>query len=458
VGSPNRFFWESTIPHPASEVFAWHTRPGAFNRLNAPWRPVRISHASGSITVGAEVEIRLPVAPGLSIPWRLSHTTYEPPTLFTDQQVKGPFRYWRHSHRFIQQSEASMTMRDEIEYQLPRGLGLANCLVQQELQRLFAFRHALLSADLELHARFRHETRKTILIAGASGFIGQALKAFLTTAGHTVSTLVRRHPCAQDEHFWDPNAGVLAPQVFHGVDAVINLCGENIASGRWTNERKWRIEQSRVLATSLLARTIAALPSPPEVCINASGVGIYGDTGEKCVDESSACGSGFLAQVGTAWEAASLPLAASRCRNVNLRLGMVLNAAGGALASMLPAFYCGVGGRLGSGHQFMSWIGLQDVLGVMEHVLYTGDLSGPVNCVSEYPCTNRDFSAALAAVVRRPALIPAPSFALRAALGEMSQLLLTSSRVHPQRLLESGYRFFHPDLASALRFECGRLR
>jgi uncharacterized protein (TIGR01777 family) len=452
----HNFHWESSLPHPIDEVFAWHTRPGAFERLNTPWRPVSVVRSSGGISVGAQVEIRIPVAPSVHIPWHLSHTAYEPPYMFRDEQVRGPFRQWRHTHSFFRTTEATTTMRDTIEYQLPRGTSILNWSLQRELKRLFIFRHSVLKADLELHSRWRHQPRKTILIAGASGFIGRALQAFLSTGGHSVLTLVRRTPLAAGEFFWDPSNDILDPQVFRGVDAVINLCGENIAAGRWTQSRKARIEESRVRATNLLARTIAALPTPPEVCINASGAGFYGDTGEVEVDERGMAGSDFLAQVCAAWERASSALDSSSCRNVQLRLGMVLNASGGALSKMLPAFYCGLGGRLGSGRQFVSWVGLQDVLGIFEHALYVKDLQGPVNCVAPRPCTNREFTETLARVVRRPAVLPVPAVALRLGLGEMSQMLLSSSRVRPQRLLDSGYRFIFPELLNSLKFGCGK--
>jgi uncharacterized protein (TIGR01777 family) len=456
MGRSHSFHWKSILPNPITEVFVWHTRPGAFERLNAPWRPVRVIRSSAGLAVGSQVEIRIPIFGGIGIPWQLTHTAYDPPQMFRDEQIRGPFRQWSHTHSFIGESETTTTMHDAIEYQLPYGASVLNWALQRELRRLFTFRHSILTADLELHSRWRHKPRKTILIAGASGFIGHALRAFLSTGGHSVLTLVRRAPRSTGELFWDPSNSILDPQVFNGVDAVINLCGENIAAGRWNHHRKTQIEESRVRATALLARTIATLPVPPEVCINASGCGFYGDTGETEVDESAPAGSDFLARVCTAWEAASSPLEPSSCRNVHLRLGIVLNASGGALSKMLPAFCCGVGGRLGSGQQFVSWIGLQDLLGIFEHTLYTEELSGPVNCVSPHPCTNREFTATLAHVVRRPALLPAPALALRLVLGEMSQMLLSSSRVRPQRLLDSGYRFIHPELRTALQFECGK--
>lgn len=452
-----RFQWRSTLPFSREDVFAWHTRPGAFARLNPPWRPVQVVSSSETIAAGAHVTIRLPLVLGLTIPWRLTHTAYEPPTMFRDEQLSGPFRSWRHTHSFLSEHDKETNMLDEIEYQLPTGAGAADLLLQRELKRLFAFRHSILAADLTLHSRWKDKPRQTILIAGASGFIGQALRAFLTTAGHSVRTLVRRSPLHKDEHFWDPRAGILDTSAFAGVTAVINLCGENIATKRWTPKRKIAIEQSRIAPTRLIAQTIAALSQPPQVFISASGAGYYGDTGEVSVNETSPAGSDFLAEVCARWEQEASALQTGGCRTVQLRLGMVLNAAGGALAKMLPPFLCGLGGRLGTGTQYVSWIGLEDLLGIFEHSLFTNTLSGPVNCSAPASCTNHELTTTLGRVLKRPTIIPAPSFALKAIFGEMSTILLSSSRLIPQKLLESGYSFLHSDLEQCLRFECGRL-
>lgn len=459
----SRFKWQSTIAFPCEDVFAWHARPGAFERLNPPWRPVQIirspnSTATNSITAGSEVTIRLPLALGISIPWHLTHTAYEPPRMFRDEQLRGPFRSWRHTHSFLPELNNKTTLIDEIEYQLPKillaGKFLANRLLHRELRRLFAFRHAALATDLALHARWQNQPRQTILIAGGSGFIGQALRAFLTTAGHSVRTLVRRTPQNSSEHFWDPAAGILSPEAFIGVTVVINLCGENIATKRWTRKQKEAIKNSRVQPTRLLAQAITTLASPPRVFISASGSGYYGDTGAISVDEAGRCGADFLAHTCARWEEAAAALSNSNCRSVQLRLGMVLNAGGGALAKILPSFILGVGGRLGSGDQYISWIGLADLLGVFEHIIFTEHLHGAVNCCAPEPCTNREFTNTLGRVLKRPTVIPVPLIAIKALFGEMSTILLSSNRLSSKKLLDSGYTFLYPDLYQCLRFEC----
>jgi hypothetical protein len=294
-----------------------------------------------------------------------------------------------------------------------------------------------------------------VLIAGASGFVGTALSAFLSSAGHTVFKLVRHSPKRGDERFWNPERGELDPKALEGIDVVINLCGANIAQSRWTQRRKAEIAKSRVSTAGLLAKTISSLSKPPELAIMASAVGFYGASDAVC-DEGSSQGSGFLADVSAAWESAGQPISSTKCRLVHLRMGTVLNAGGGALRKMLPAFRFGFGGPLGTGSQWMSWIALQDLLGLVEHTIFTPDISGPVNAVAPEPCTNRVFSKVLAKVLRRPAVVRAPSNVLRFILGEMGQsLLLASSRVTPRVAIKHGYTFILPSLEEALRFEMG---
>jgi uncharacterized protein (TIGR01777 family) len=250
---------------------------------------------------------------------------------------------------------------------------------------------------------------------------------------------------------------MLPHSVFDGIDVVVHLAGSNIAEKRWSVEVKRDIEQSRVNSTTLLAETIAKLPQQPELVITASGAGFYGNTGSSEVDESAPAGTGFLADVCRNWEGALAALNGSRTRVVTLRLGTVLNAQGGALRKMLPAFSLGVGGVLGTGAHYMSWIAMEDLLGIVEHVMYTSSISGPVNAVSPRPCTNREFTKSLGRVVQRPTIFPVPAVVLRACFGEMAdEALLASSRVVPRILLGSGYVFEYSDLESALMAACGR--
>ena len=292
-----------------------------------------------------------------------------------------------------------------------------------------------------------------VLVSGASGFVGSRLTARLTDDGHQVTRLVRSHPKPERAEIqWDPAAGGLEPSALAGFDAVVHLAGENISQGRWTDAKKARIRHSRVRGTQLLAQTLARPAGRPKVLVTASAIGFYGNRGDEQLDEQSPPGSGFLAHVCRQWESATEPAAEAGVRVVPLRLGLVLSSTGGALAKMLPIFRLGLGGPLGSGRQYVSWITLDDVIGAIQHAIAADSLRGPVNAVAPHPVTNREFTRALGRALRRPALLPAPAFALRVILGQMAdELLLASTRVLPRRLLDSGFRFRDPGLESALK-------
>ena len=294
-----------------------------------------------------------------------------------------------------------------------------------------------------------------VLVSGASGLLGSALVSFLEGGGHSVTPLVRSASAGAGV-VWDPAAGVLPREHLDGFDAVVHLAGESIAGGRWTEERKARIRDSRVDGTRLLAGALAKLERPPAVLICASAIGYYGDRGEQELDEDSAAGSGFLADVCREWEQAAAAADEGGIRVVNLRLGMILSAAGGALAQMLTPFRWGGGGVLGGGRQYMSWVSIDDVVGAVDHTLRRDELRGPVNVVSPTPVTNREFTKTLGRALGRPTLLRMPAFAVRAAFGEMGDaLLLSSTRVLPKRLIDTGYEFRHASLASALRAALG---
>lgn len=291
-----------------------------------------------------------------------------------------------------------------------------------------------------------------ILLTGSHGLIGSALSPLLTSRGHRVVRLVRGDPGPDPDQIpWDPAAGRLDGTRLEGTDAVIHLAGESIAAGRWTAARKARIRQSRVESTRLLAETLARLHRKPAVLIAASAVGYYGDRGDEILVEDSAPGSGFLATLCRDWEAAAAPAQQAGIRVVHLRTGIVLSQAGGALARILPIFRAGLGGRLGTGRQFMSWIGLDDEVEAIHHALARDAVRGPVNLVSPQPVTNREFTTTLGRILRRPALLAVPAGLLRVALGELGGEILTSVRAYPARLLATGYAFRHTDLESALR-------
>jgi uncharacterized protein (TIGR01777 family) len=297
-------------------------------------------------------------------------------------------------------------------------------------------------------------------VTGASGLIGTALVRGLRTRGYRVSALVRRAP-GPGEISWDPDGGRLDPRDLEGIDAIVHLAGENVGA-RWTAARKQRIRNSRVRGTRLLSEAMTRTSKRPAVLVSASAVGIYGNRGDEILDEESPVGDAgydFLAAVGQEWEAATGPARAAGIRVVNSRFGVVLSPDGGALGRMLLPFRLGVGGRLGSGSQWMSWISIDDVASAVLHLLETDTLLGPVNVTAPEPLRNRDFTRILGRVLSRPTPFPAPAVALRLVLGEMADgTLLSSARVLPRRLLASGFRFAHPDLETALRHVLRRER
>ena len=295
-------------------------------------------------------------------------------------------------------------------------------------------------------------TDSRIAVTGASGFVGSALVPALRAAGHEVVPLVRGGTAAGPAAAWDPATAAVDARALGDVGAVVHLAGENIAAGRWTAARKRAIADSRGPVTERLCRTLAALPVPPRVLVSASATGIYGDRGDELLDEASAPGTGFLADVAAAWERATQPAADAGIRVVNLRLGMVLARDGGALRRMLPPFRLGLGGPLGPGTQWLPWITRHDLVRAIEFVLGEPSLHGPVLACSPQPVTNATFTRELGRALHRPAVLRVPRFALRLLFGEMADaLLLASQRAAPVALPRAGFAFDHPDLATALR-------
>jgi uncharacterized protein len=296
-----------------------------------------------------------------------------------------------------------------------------------------------------------------LVVTGSHGLIGSALVAALEDGGHSVVRLVRGSALTGEVH-WDPAAGVLDRTLLDGVDGAVNLAGEGIADKRWTDDQKQRIVDSRVRSTDLLARALAELDPRPTVLVSGSAVGYYGDRGDEELTEESSGGADFLADLVRQWEAATAPAEQAGIRVVHARTGIVLSARGGALKKQLPLLKLGLGGRLGSGRQYQSWISIDDEVGGILHALQTDTLSGPVNLTGPEPVTNREFTATLGRVLGRPARLAVPRFALALALGgQLTDVaLLASQRVRPTRLQATGYQFRHPGLEAALRAVLGK--
>jgi uncharacterized protein (TIGR01777 family) len=296
-----------------------------------------------------------------------------------------------------------------------------------------------------------------IVVSGARGLIGSALVSFLSTGGHNVTRLVRS-PARAEAHdtLWDPQQGIAEVSRLEGVDAAVHLAGESVV-GRWTAEKRARIRESRVTGTKTLCDALARLSTPPKVLVSASAIGYYGNRGAELLTEESAAGRGFLPEVCQAWEAATRWAAEQGIRVVTARIGIVLTPSGGALARLLPPFRLGLGGVVGTGEQYMSWVSLDDTVGAIHHALVTDTIHGPLNITAPQPVTNSAFSATLGRVLGRPAVLPLPAAVARLALGEMAdELLLASARVLPQKLEDTLYSFRHPDLEGALRHMLGK--
>lgn len=296
-----------------------------------------------------------------------------------------------------------------------------------------------------------------VLISGASGLIGSGLTSRSRIEGNEVVRLVRHPPQAEGEVFWNPTSGSIDAIGMEGMDAVVHLAGENIAGGRWTEKRKQRFRESRVGGTELLCRALAQLAVPPRVLVCASAIGYYGHCGDRLLNEEDGAGEGFLAGLVRDWEGATEVLAEKRMRVVLARFGVVLSAEGGALAKSLLPFRLGLGGKIGDGRQYMSWIALEDVVGAVCHALKCEEMVGPMNVVGPEPVTNAEFTRVLGLVLKRPTLLPLPAWLARLALGEMAdELLLASIRAKPARLVETGYEFAYPELEGALRHLLGK--
>jgi uncharacterized protein (TIGR01777 family) len=454
--------WVS-LPVKAEFAYAWHEHDSAFNRLSPAWESTRMLRTDG-LREGGRAVIALP-APVGTLKWHAEHFNVVPGKEFSDRQLQGPFKCWRHRHEFEAVSEQNSLLHDRVQYELPLSpLSdiFAGWFVRQKLSAMFAYRHKVLLNDLAFWGAWQEKTVKRILVTGSRGLIGRELTAFLRQGGYEVIGLSREASDSANTVQWNltesrpTNAGAL--QDGKPLDAVVHLAGEGIADKRWTSKQKENLARSRVEATHNLIAGLKELGLSPKVFISASGVGIYGDRGDEILTESSSPGEGFLGELACAWEkAAQQAENVFSARSVQLRMSTVLTPRGGALAKMLPAFKFGAGGRLGSGKQWMSWVALDDVLYAIVHTLETESIRGAVNLVSPQPVTNLEFTKTLANVLNRPAVLPAPAFALKLALGEMAnELLLCSQRAIPEALCKAGFEFRHADLHAALKHMLGK--
>jgi len=439
------------------DVFEWHTQPGAFERLTPPWIQTRGLEVHGMPPEpGSQVNFQTKFGPVWQR-WLAEHGPWIPGEMFSDTQKNGPFKMWEHTHRFFL-DEAGTRLKDTVDYKLPFGiLGmLGTPFARREIDRMFSYRHRVTAGDIGFHKQYGGNTMN-VLMTGSSGLIGSALTAFLASGGHQVRRLLREPSSEKNTFSWDSARGTFTPGALEGIDAVVHLAGENIAGGRWNSARKDRVRNSRVDDTRQLCEALVSLESPPKVLVAASATGFYGNRGNQLLDESTAPGQDFLSEVCIEWERATAPAREKGIRVVHLRIGIVLSPQGGALKQMLLPFKAGVGGVLGSGDQYMSWIALDDLLGVVLCALTNESVKGAVNAVAPHPVTNKEFTKTLGKVLRRPTIFPVPAIVLRLAMGEMADaLLLSSTRVVPTVLKSKNFQFTYPKLESALRHLLGR--
>ncbi|MFO7725865.1 MAG: TIGR01777 family oxidoreductase [Oceanipulchritudo sp.] len=451
------FVESSTVPVTLDRLWEWHMSPGAFERLMPPWQtvePLDLPEVPGE---GQRAVFNIRTGP-LKKRWEALLGPVEPPHRFVDTQERGPFAAWRHEHRMRATGENEAVLSDEVEFSLPVGLGtipLFRNLAGKELERLFRFRHRRMTEDLGRFPETLPGKGRTVLVTGSRGFIGQRLVPYLRTLGYTVRGLSRSRP-GEGTYLWDPAGGEVDPEALDGVDGVIHLAGEGIASGRWTAERRRRILESRREGTRTLVKAMARTTPAPKVLVSASGVNFYAGR-EGTQEEGAPLGEGFLAEVCDVWEGEARVAEESGIRTVLVRTGVVLDPSGGALGKMLPAFKAGLGGPIGNGRQGFPWIAMDDLLDIYERGLRDPDLTGPVNAVHPEPISQGSFSRSLGHVLGRPAILPLPASMVKLLFGRMGEeTLLADLDIRPGVLVEKKHAFRSRSVQDALGFLLGK--
>jgi len=438
------------LPRPRSEVFAFFQEPSNLAKLTPPWLGFEVL-TPGPLKMAAGARFDYTVRPlGFAQHWTTLIESYDPPNSFVDTQLKGPYALWRHRHTFADENEGTR-VTDEIEYALPlEPLGLvALPVVKRQLEEIFAYREAAVAALFKPKGG-----SMKIVLAGGSGFIGRHLSRELVLAGHSVVLLTRSSRASTipgvETRRWLAEGAEGWEAALEGADAVVNLCGEGVADGPWTQSRRKKLVESRLVPTAALAAAIARAKAKPRVLVNASAVGYYGHDASRSIAESDPPGTGFLSELCGNWEREAKRAESSGTRVVLMRIGVVLGAGGGVLGRMLLPFKLGVGGRLGDGKQWFPWVHLEDVSGMIMAALADERWKGPVNVVAPESASNEEFTKSLGAALKRPTVFPVPAFILKFGLGEMSSLLLGSMKVAPQAAQAKAYAFKRPSLVSAL--------
>lgn len=425
-------------------------------RIIPPWETIKVIDAEGRPDkVGSKIEVSSKLFGCISIRMKLEYVEHIPGERFTIRGESRLFKNYQYQTTITPQCEHTTEVVDFFQFSLslPKFLQpFLRGILKRRISRILHYKHDLMDHDLAILEKYPFEKSLKILVSGAHGLIGKNLGDFLEFMGHDVWHLSRKGAEEEKTVYWDPKTGECDVRSFEGFDCVIHLAGENIAKGRWTRRKKERVLRSRAKGTEHLVDIIKGLKNPPKALIAASAIGYYGNRGSEVLDETSGPGKGlFITEVCQQWERASKDLEEKGIRVVNTRFGVVLTAEGGALKKMLIPFKWGMGGRIGKGHQYVSWVAIDDVIGAIYHVIMTPELKGPVNIVSPNPVPNDVLAKKLSKRLNRWMGPPFPEFMVRLLLGQKGEeLLLTSTRAEPSRLSETGYHFQYPKLSQAL--------
>lgn len=456
--SKSKFRFRSLINRSVEDVFNWHLRPRMLERCLPPWEDIRVLSSAGRPDhLGSKIAIDGKTIGPFRSKIEMQYTHYVANESFKALQTTGFFSNYEYETIITPQSSHTCEMIDQFEFthDYPKIASFfINRSFRERLSRILVYKHEMIDHDLTLLEKYPFQQPLKVLISGSHGLIGKNLSHFLEFAGHDVWHLSRSQSKQGEQTIvWDPYAPPAGVELFEGFDAVIHLAGENIAKGRWTKKKKEQILESRSKGTETLVEILKKLKRPPKIYINASAVGYYGNRGSDVVNEESQAGEAlFISEVCEHWERASRELEERGVRVVQSRFGVVLSSAGGALKQMLLPFKWGLGGKLGHGHQYISWVSIDDVIGALYHIMMTQALTGPVNIVSPQPVMNMVFCKKLAKRLKRWIGPPLPEFVVHLLFGQKGEeLLLTSTRVEPLRLLETGYTFLYPNLSQALQ-------
>lgn len=451
----NTFQKDLIVDYDVEKLFRYHERPGVLRRLTPPWVNAEVLREPENIHAGSSAVIRLKKI-GVKLDWVARHTEYEKNSFFKDAQLKGPFRFWQHNHYFKDISPGSSKLTDFVEYDLPLS-GLldiaAGRLVRKELERMFRYRHSVIKNDLSIIEKYDVPVKK-ILISGSGGVIGRELTTLLRMMGHQVYKLIRRKSGRDDEIVYEPYSGYFSDSL-EGFDIVIHLAGDPIGKGRWTDNKKKVIRESRINTTRFLVERIKQLKRPPEVFFSASAIGYYCDRGETEVDEESEKGSSFISDLCWDWEKEASKMK-DTCRTVMGRFGVVLTLKGGALKEYYDFYKFGFGFKIDSGEQWISWISLDDALYSVLECIFNKNIRGAVNIVSDSPVRQKDFAETLGRFMKRPILFKLPASFISGLFGQKGkEILLEGCKVTPLKLKEQKHRFFCNDLKSAFTHHMG---